>query len=552
MLLYKYNHNNDEETEPKSNEAVKIQLNNITVTRGNTSVLRNINLKLQQPGLVLLIGDNASGKSSLLLTILNELNSNVAQSGGNIFISPRHTRTAYCGHDSWIMNATVKENIIVASDNVNTSKYNDIVRSTALLHDINEWKEKDFTLLGEKGINISGGQRARIALARAVYADTDVYLLDNILATLDIIVSNDVFQNVIIPLSQTKLVILACNSNASAWLPYSTSVVKLQNGEVVYDGEPDTMIQSEQVVSNQESSNDAISVTSGGKKHDNDVSEKTSTYATYIDYMKACGYINLLLAIVCTLCSYGTSTYSDYLLSYWTAGVLTTSQYLFWYTIVAIIVILFNTGRYLLYILGGITASKNLHSRLLESILGATITFFNAVPSGRITSRFSSDFNQIDNTIPSTIASFVDAVLGIVTGVLVVIINAPYYVIVIAPLTYQYLKVQKQYRNISVVLKRMESGSKSPLFSYFREVVDGGVCIRGYQIEDKITNKYYQLLDKSIQTRVNWDLANRWMGIRLDLIGSIIVSTAAFAVVLSSNSSGSTAGTYSFTHSLIH
>jgi len=135
-------------------------------------------------------------------------------------------------------------------------------------------------------------------------------------------------------------------------------------------------------------------------------------------------------------------------------------------------------------------------------------------------------------------------VLGIFTGVLVVIINAPYYIIVIAPLTYQYLAVQAQYRRVSVVLKRMESGSKSPLFSYFREVVDGSVCIRGYQIEEKVTSKYYELLDKSIQTRVNWDLANRWMGIRLDLIGSIIVSTAAFAVVLSSNSSGGTAGNH--------
>ncbi len=142
--------------------------------------------------------------------------------------------------------------------------------------------------------------------------------------------------------------------------------------------------------------------------------------------------------------------------------------------------------------------------------------------------------------------------LGIFTGVLVIIINAPYYIVVIAPLTYQYLAVQRQYRRVSVVLKRMESGSKSPLFSYFREVVDGGICIRGLQMEKKVTDKYYELLDKSIQTRVNWDVANRWMGIRLDLIGSVIVSTAAFAVILSLHSSGSTAGTCLLTHLLTH
>jgi len=103
---------------------------------------------------VLLIGDNASGKTSLLLTILDELNTSVVQYTGNAgrtFIYPRNTRAAYCGHDSWIMNASVKENILIAGDGNNAAMYNDVIKSISLQMDINEWKDKDFTLLGEKG-----------------------------------------------------------------------------------------------------------------------------------------------------------------------------------------------------------------------------------------------------------------------------------------------------------------------------------------------------------------------------------------------------------------
>ena len=132
----------------------------------------------------------------------------------------------------------------------------------------------------------------------------------------------------IIPLSQSKLVILACNSHSDAWLPYAARVIKLQHGEITHDGEPDTIIHSQQAMNKEVFVNNDVIINKSNKKQDNDTNEKTSSYATYVEYMRACGYVNLLLAVICTLCSYSASTYSDYLLSFWTAEVITTSQVL--------------------------------------------------------------------------------------------------------------------------------------------------------------------------------------------------------------------------------
>lgn len=201
-----------------------------------------------------------------------------------------------------------------------------------------------------------------------------------------------------------------------------------------------------------------------------------------------------------------------------------------------------NAARYMMYSYAGIVASTALHDKLTKSILGATFQFFHGTPSGRITSRFSADMSDVDYSIPSSISSLVDAILGIVTGVGVVCVQAPFYVAIVVPLTLQYLRVQNKYRKVSIELKKLDSGSKSPLFSYFREVLAGLETIRGYRLQRHMVKKHYQLLDMSIQARINWDVANRWLGIRLDLIGSLVVSAAAFSVVTSLWCTGSGSG----------
>jgi len=165
-------------------------------------------------------------------------------------------------------------------------------------------------------------------------------------------------------------------------------------------------------------------------------------------------------------------------------------------------------------------------------MLGATLTFFNETPSGRITSRFSSDFDTIDFSIPSSIQSLGDSFLGIITGVGVVCLQAPWYIFIAVPLTILYLRVQGQYRAVSKEMKIIDSGAKSPLFSHFRETLNGLETVRGYKLQTMLILKHDRLLDESVQSRINWDCANRWLGIRLDCIGALIVAASAFSLLI--------------------
>ena len=199
-----------------------------------------------------------------------------------------------------------------------------------------------------------------------------------------------------------------------------------------------------------------------------------------------------------------------------------------------------------MYSYAGIVGSKVLHNELVCSILGSTFfPFFSTTPSGRIASRFSVDFDCIDFNIPSGVSNQLDAFLGIITGVGVVMVSSPLYIFFVIPLAWKYLQVQHRYRQISTELKKIDSSTKSPMFSHFKEVLCGLETIRAYGIEERLKREHHQLLDDSICARLNWDFANRWMGIRLDMIGSLIVSASGFLVAFSTlyvSSSGGHAG----------
>lgn len=180
---------------------------------------------------------------------------------------------------------------------------------------------------------------------------------------------------------------------------------------------------------------------------------------TYLSYFKSCGYVNIMMALSLSLAAYSLAAVADYQVAFWTDGKYSNEQFITIYALMASIVIAANFGRYIMYNRSGIVGSQTLHHDLLCAILGGSFEFFNKTPSGRITSRFSVDFDVIDFSIPSGIASQMDAFLGIFTGVGVVIVSSPLYLIVVGPLAYKYLEVQRLYRNVSTVLKKIDSGS---------------------------------------------------------------------------------------------
>ena len=161
---------------------------------------------------------------SFLLAILGEL---LIQQGD---VASSATAMAYCGHDSWILNASARANILIghSSKAVDEARYRESVRACALLEDFRLWRKGERTLLGQRGINISGGQKARIALARALYSEAPVLLLDNVLAGLDVTTSAVVFQEAVLRSSKGRVVLLS--THVQQFHPFATGIIELVEG----------------------------------------------------------------------------------------------------------------------------------------------------------------------------------------------------------------------------------------------------------------------------------------------------------------------------------
>jgi ABC-type multidrug transport system fused ATPase/permease subunit len=250
-------------------------------------------------------------------------------------------------------------------------------------------------------------------------------------------------------------------------------------------------------------------------------------------YLASCGWGLVALTLMLTVCSHALGAWKESILAGWsTTQPGNASGYLWLYVGASLVVILSNFLKMYGSMWAGLAASKSLHQRLLSAILGAPLQFFDTTPSGRIANRFSADIDAIDFTLPEGLMAMLESVLMMVTGVGVVVASTPMFLLFLAPLMYFYIQFQQLYRRTSTELKILDSSTKSPIFSQYREALDGLDTIRGYRIQDVVILKHNRLMDDQQRARLNWDAANRWLGVRLDVIGTLLISSAALVVII--------------------
>uniref|UniRef100_A0A8C2JT29 Cystic fibrosis transmembrane conductance regulator n=1 Tax=Cyprinus carpio TaxID=7962 RepID=A0A8C2JT29_CYPCA len=191
-----------------------------------TPVLKDISLNLKKGEMLAVTGSMGSGKSSLLMTILGEL----VPSSGKI----RHSgRISYSSQTAWIMPGTIRDNILFGLT-YDEYRYKSVVKACQLEEDLAALPEKDKTPMAEGGLNLSGGQKARVALARAIYRDADVYLLDAPFTHLDIATEKEIFDKCLCKLMASKTRILV--TNKIEHLKRADKILLLHNGESFFYG----------------------------------------------------------------------------------------------------------------------------------------------------------------------------------------------------------------------------------------------------------------------------------------------------------------------------
>uniref|UniRef100_A0A8C7LII6 Canalicular multispecific organic anion transporter 2-like n=1 Tax=Oncorhynchus kisutch TaxID=8019 RepID=A0A8C7LII6_ONCKI len=558
-------------TNTATDSSVTVVNGKFTWAKQDPPALHNINLMVPQGSLLAVVGHVGCGKSSLVSALLGEME----KMEGDISIQGS---VAYVPQQAWIQNATLRDNILFGKA-YNEHKYRCCLDACALTQDLEVLPGGDLTEIGEKGINLSGGQRQRVSLARALYNEADVYLLDDPLSAVDAHVAKHIFDQVIGPEGalQGKTRILV--THGISFLPQVDNIVVMVEGRVSEMGSYQELLKQngafaeflrnyslEDIIEE-----DEISIISGDlenpksrsvrkrlcseRKHAESDSEKklpkvekliqAETAETgrvkskvFWEYAKAVG--PLLSLFICFLygCQSAASIGANVWLSQWTNDAAqnvtqeNVSMRVGVYAALGMAQGLLVMVSSFTLAMGNIGAARKLHYALLDNKFHTPQSFFDTTPIGRVINRFSKDIYVIDEALPSTVLMFLGTFFSSLSTMIVIVASTPIFAVVIAPLAFIYIFVQRFYVATSRQLKRLESVSRSPIYSHFSETVTGSSVIRAYCRHDAFVLMSDMKVDENQKSYYPGIVSNRWLGVRIEFIGNCIVLFAAlFAVI---------------------
>nr|XP_048323697.1 ABC transporter C family member 12-like isoform X2 [Ziziphus jujuba var. spinosa] len=529
--------------------------------------LSSINLAIPIGSLVAVVGGTGEGKTTLISAMLGELPP-IADSSVTI----RGT-VAYVPQISWIFNATVRENILFGSE-LESARYWKAIDVTELQHDLDLLPGRDLTEIGERGVNISGGQKQRVSMARAVYSNSDVYIFDDPLSALDAHVARQVFNNCIKQELQGKTRVLV--TNQLHFLPQVDRIILVCDGMVKEDGTFDELSKNsmlfqklmenagkmeEQSKEDVDSENysQKISVPASNGVADDFV--KNGSYSkkgnggksvlikqeeretgivswnVLTRYKNALGgvWVVVILIIFYVLTEVLRISSSTWL-SFWTDQSTSESYrpgfYILIYTLFSSGQVSVTLANSYWLIMSSLHAAKRLHDTMLHSILRAPMVFFHTNPTGRIINRFSKDLSDIDRNVANFANAFLGQLFQLLSTFILIGIVSTISLWAIMPLLILFYAAYLYYQSTSREVKRLDSITRSPVYAQFGEALNGLSSIRAYKAYDRMANINGRSMDNNIRFTLANFSSNRWLSIRLETLGGIMIwLTATFAVL---------------------
>ncbi|GAA6102451.1 ATP-binding cassette sub-family C member 10 isoform X1 [Tachysurus ichikawai] len=543
--------------------------------------LHNLNLTVKKGSLFVVVGKVGCGKSSLLAAITGELN----RFGGVLHVQGREQGFGLVAQEPWIQHATVRDNILFGKD-FDSGFYQAVLEACALTTDLNILPNGDQTEVGENGVTLSGGQKSRLALARAVYMDKDIYLLDDPLAAVDADVAHHLMEKCILGILRNKTRILC--THRIEFVEKADMVMLMDGGMVVKTGTPQDVLSLVKDVPIG-SKNESKQTEEGADQEEELTSEPVSeevlhtigeeqkqmgglAWTVYKSYWKAVGRCMAVSVLLSLLLMQGSKNVSDWWLSYWISNLKAngselvslaaspvsslvlfstdtllyhfpvrdsfgnmSSELKFYMTVygsLAVANTLFTAARAFFFAYGAIQAATVIHRRLLDSVLKATVTFFDTTPLGRVLNRFSSDIYSIDDSLPFVLNILLANAFGLLGMLVVMSYGLPWVLLPLIPLGVLYYQTQKFYRHSSRELKRLCSLTLSPVYSHFSETLSGLVTVRASGHTARFEEENERRLDQNQRCVFISNAATQWLDIRLQMIGVTIVTGISIIAVI--------------------
>ncbi|GKU04827.1 unnamed protein product [Fusarium langsethiae] len=582
---------------------------------GDRFILRNLNFSFPAGELSVISGKTGTGKSLLLSAILGETDILEGSVHLGNWILPGSI--AYVGQTPWLESASLRDNILFGLPFIE-ERYNKTVEVCALKKDLQILTDGDKTELGANGINLSGGQKWRVTLARAIYSRAEILVMDDVFSAVDAHVGRHIFEKCLtgdICKGRTRILVTHHVGLVQSKAKY---IVELGEGmalhcglvaDFIRDGTLDEIRHHEETAqqpsedetmdSSTAVNSEEVSITDPTETNENMPLQKVPSRTAkqfiqeearekgmvkkhvYLTYLKDSG--GALMWSVCAVVFLGfqigilgrawwlriwtgdvdesvsvgslqqqhghASVFSLQHFPYSSAPELSITKthydlkyYLWVYIAISSVTAIIGTFRFYWAYYLAIKASRSLFEKMLFTVLHTPLRWLDTVPVGRILNRFSSDFNIIDNRITLDWTQFISNLLSLI-GVCVAAFFASGIVIPLAIVLLGLgILLGNRFLYGARPLKRLESNCKSPVFELFNAALAGVSTIRGYKKTQVYIDRMYQKLDTwAIITSYMW-LVNRWMGLRMGLIGTLFSTVVGIIVIVSPSMDAALAG----------
>lgn len=518
--------------------------------------LRNINLEIRSGEKVAICGEVGSGKSTLLASVLGE----VPKIEGSIQV---YGKVAYVSQTAWIQTGTIQENILFGSG-LDNQRYQETLERCSLSKDLELLPYGDLTEIGERGVNLSGGQKQRIQLARALYQDADIYLLDDPFSAVDAHTATSLFNEYVMRALSRKTVLLV--THQVDFLPAFDSILLMSDGQILRAAPYDQLLASSRefqdlVNAHKETAGtERLAEVDSSQRHETSIKEirktpvethfKASTgdqlikkeeresgdmgFKPYIQYLSQ--NKGFLFFSISTL-SHLVFVIGQILQNSWMAANvenprISTLQLIVVYLSIGIASTLFLLFRSIAAVLLGLQSSKSLFSQLLNSLFRAPMSFYDSTPLGRILSRVSSDLSIVDLDVPFSFVFAVGATTNAYANLGVLAVVTWQVLFVSIPMVYLAIRLQRYYFASAKELMRINGTTKSLVANHLAESVAGAMTIRAFEEEDRFFAKNLNLIDTNASPFFHNFAANEWLIQRLETVSATVLSSSALCMVL--------------------
>uniref|UniRef100_A0A674DTK0 ATP binding cassette subfamily C member 12 n=1 Tax=Salmo trutta TaxID=8032 RepID=A0A674DTK0_SALTR len=468
-------------------------------------------------------GNVGSGKTSLISSILEQMHlqhGSVTADGA----------FAYVSQQAWIFHGTVQDNILMGEP-FNQTRYDKVISACSLIPDLAILPYGDQTEIGERGLNLSGGQKQRVSLARAVYSNKDIILLDDPLSAVDAHVGKHIFEECIKKTLKGKSIILVTHQLqvGSNWTHKALMKAKGRYAQMINNFQMERSQVRSPIIH--------LYLRYGAF---------TGKISRYPSLPLVRRYILLSLIMIAFICLVGTTAFSNWWLSYWleqgsgtanvsnsTAGNISLNPDLSFYqmvyglVVVAMLVFSFIKG----YSFTKVTlhASSKLHDTMFRNILNSPMSFFDTTPTGRMVNRFSKDQDEVDTMLPFNMENFLQFCLMVTYTIVTISAVFPPLLIAITLLGAIFTLILYIFQRSIREMKRMENVSRSPWISLTTSTIQGLGTIHAY---DKREEQYIH--DNNSNHFLLFNCGTRWLSFWLDFLSASVTLMVALFVVLSS------------------